>query len=225
MVALIGFTARDPRPRRRPGSRRCRWPRSPQYWLGPVLTTVFLAIVVFSMFALIVVAAASNSRLLFAMARDGLLPGSALLRRVNARTGTPVPALVALAGRVPGAARVRHARGRRVRRARRRHRARAVPGLPAHPRRLPGPAQAAARARRGRVPAGRVGDAGGRARDAVADRRRRVADRAGGVPRRRLRRARRRSRWPGSGTSRCCAAGCATGRRGSAPRTRRRCRS
>ena len=65
------------------------------YWLGPTLTTVFLAIVVFSMFALIVVAAASNSRLIFAMARDGLLPGSALLRRVNARTGTPVPALIA----------------------------------------------------------------------------------------------------------------------------------
>ncbi|TCK21363.1 APC family permease [Pseudonocardia endophytica] len=65
------------------------------YWLGPTLTTVFLAIVVFSMFALVVVAAASNSRLIFAMARDGLLPGSRLLRRVNERTGTPVPALVA----------------------------------------------------------------------------------------------------------------------------------
>lgn len=65
------------------------------YWLGPALTKVFLAIVVFSMFALVVVAAASNSRLIFAMARDGLLPGSGLLRRVNARTGTPVPALVA----------------------------------------------------------------------------------------------------------------------------------
>jgi len=65
-----------------------------EYWLGPVPTKVFLAIVVFSMFALVVVAAASNSRLIFAMARDGMLPFSHVLRRVNARTSTPVPALV-----------------------------------------------------------------------------------------------------------------------------------
>jgi amino acid transporter len=39
-------------------------------------------------------AAASNSRLLFAMARDRLLPGSRLLARVNATTATPIPALV-----------------------------------------------------------------------------------------------------------------------------------
>jgi amino acid transporter len=64
------------------------------YWLGPVLTDVFLVVVVFSMFALLVVAAASNSRLIFAMARDGLLPASAALRRVHARTATPVVALV-----------------------------------------------------------------------------------------------------------------------------------
>jgi amino acid transporter len=65
------------------------------YWLGPVLTRIFLAVVVFSMFALVVVAAASNSRLVFAMARDGLLPFSGWLKRLNASTGTPVPALVA----------------------------------------------------------------------------------------------------------------------------------
>jgi amino acid transporter len=65
-----------------------------EYWLGPTATAVFLAIVVFSMFALIVVAAASNSRLIFAMARDGMLPFSRALQRVNARTSTPVPALV-----------------------------------------------------------------------------------------------------------------------------------
>jgi amino acid transporter len=47
------------------------------------------------MFALVVVAAASNSRLVFAMARDGLLPFSGWLKRLNASTGTPVPALVA----------------------------------------------------------------------------------------------------------------------------------
>ncbi|MCD2189795.1 APC family permease [Actinomycetospora soli] len=64
------------------------------YWLGPVLTDVFLVVVVFSMFALLVVAAASNSRLIFAMARDGLLPASRALSRVNAATATPVFALV-----------------------------------------------------------------------------------------------------------------------------------
>ncbi len=65
-----------------------------EYWLGPAATAVFLAIVVFSMFALVVVAAASNSRLIFAMARDGMLPFSGALQRVNARTSTPVPALL-----------------------------------------------------------------------------------------------------------------------------------
>jgi amino acid transporter len=40
----------------------------------------------------------STSRMLFAFARDGGLPGAALLRRVNARTGTPVvPTTVAAA--------------------------------------------------------------------------------------------------------------------------------
>jgi amino acid transporter len=65
-----------------------------EYWLGPALTKVFLAIVVFSMFALVVVAAASNSRLIFAMARDNMLPFSNVLRRVHSRTNTPIAALV-----------------------------------------------------------------------------------------------------------------------------------
>ena len=93
MVALVGFTAAIPD--------LAQIQSSPvplaaiaEYWLGPVLTRVFLAVVVFSMFALIVVAAASNSRLIFAMARDGMLPLSGWLRRINPRTGTPVPALV-----------------------------------------------------------------------------------------------------------------------------------
>ncbi|MHA6785439.1 amino acid permease [Pseudonocardia saturnea] len=50
----------------------------------------FLLIMAFSMFALIVVAAAANSRLTFAMARDGMLPFSALLRRVHPDT-VPAP--------------------------------------------------------------------------------------------------------------------------------------
>jgi amino acid transporter len=68
------------------------------YWLGETLTKVLLIVVVFSMFALTVVAAAASARLIFAMARDNLLPGSTALRRVNPSTKTPVIALlVALA--------------------------------------------------------------------------------------------------------------------------------
>lgn len=93
MVALVGFTVAIPD--------LAQIQASPvplaaiaEYWLGPGLTRVFLAVVVFSMFALIVVAAAANSRLIFAMARDGMLPFSGWLRKVNARTATPVPALL-----------------------------------------------------------------------------------------------------------------------------------
>ena len=93
MVALVGFTVAIPD--------LATVSASPvplaaiaEYWLGPALTKVFLAVVVFSMFALIVVAAAANSRLIFAMARDGMLPYSGWLRQVHARTNTPVPALI-----------------------------------------------------------------------------------------------------------------------------------
>jgi amino acid transporter len=94
MFALVGFTLAIPD---LPAIQASPVPLAAiaEYWLGPVVTKIFLAIVVFSMFALIVVAAASNSRLIFAMARDGMLPFSAALRRVHPRTGTPVPALVA----------------------------------------------------------------------------------------------------------------------------------
>jgi amino acid transporter len=93
MIALVGFTAAIP------DLAQIRESPVPlaaiaEYWLGPVLTRVFLAVVVFSMFALIVVAAAANSRLIFAMARDGMLPFSGWLRRINPRTATPVPALL-----------------------------------------------------------------------------------------------------------------------------------
>jgi amino acid transporter len=93
MIALVGFTAAIP------DLAQIRESPVPlaaiaEYWLGPVLTRVFLAIVVFSMFALIVVAAAANSRLIFAMARDGMLPFSGWLRQINPRTATPVPALL-----------------------------------------------------------------------------------------------------------------------------------
>lgn len=69
-----------------------------EYWLGTAATGLFLVVVIFSMFALAVVGAAANSRLLFAMARDNLLPFSTALRTVDARTGTPVPALLTSLG-------------------------------------------------------------------------------------------------------------------------------
>lgn len=94
MVALVGFTLAIPD---LPAAQASPVPLAmiAEYWLGPVLTKVFLAVVVFSMFALAVVGAAAGSRLIFAMARDGMLPFSGLLRRVHGGTGTPVAALVA----------------------------------------------------------------------------------------------------------------------------------
>ncbi|MFC4942610.1 APC family permease [Pseudonocardia sp. GCM10023141] len=93
MVALVGFTLAIPD---LPGAQASPVPLAfiAEFWLGPVVTKVFLAVVVFSMFALCVVGAAAGSRLIFAMARDGMLPFSGLLRRVNGGTGTPVAALV-----------------------------------------------------------------------------------------------------------------------------------
>jgi len=64
------------------------------YWLGENLTKVLLLVVVFSMFALTVVYVAAAARLIFAMARDNMLPGSSVLRRVNPGTRTPISALL-----------------------------------------------------------------------------------------------------------------------------------
>jgi amino acid transporter len=61
--------------------------------MGPALARTFIGIVVFSMFALTVIGGAANARLLYAMARDNMLPGSRWLRAVNPATRTPVPAL------------------------------------------------------------------------------------------------------------------------------------
>jgi amino acid transporter len=65
-----------------------------QYWIGSGLSRAFVAVVVFSMFALTVIGAAANTRLLYAMSRDNMLPGSRLLRQVNPTTKTPIPALI-----------------------------------------------------------------------------------------------------------------------------------
>src|SRR4051794_31539088 len=64
-----------------------------QYWIGSGWARFFTAVVVFSMFALTVVGAAANARLIFAMSRDNMLPGSSLWKNVNPKTKTPLPAL------------------------------------------------------------------------------------------------------------------------------------
>src|SRR3954471_11420784 len=64
-----------------------------QYWIGSGWSRFFVAIVVFSMFALCVVGAAANARLIYAMSRDNMLPGSSWWKRVNPQTKTPLPAL------------------------------------------------------------------------------------------------------------------------------------
>ncbi|MGH9592291.1 MAG: APC family permease, partial [Bryobacteraceae bacterium] len=55
----------------------------------------FVLLVVFvSVFACALASLALTSRLLFAMARDNMFPFSKILSRVNARHGTPIPAIV-----------------------------------------------------------------------------------------------------------------------------------
>jgi amino acid transporter len=93
MVALIGFTLAIP------GLRSVEHSQLPlltigSYWLGPMLTKVFVVFILFSMFAITIVGAAAQARLVYALARDNMLPWSRALRRVSNRTGTPVVALV-----------------------------------------------------------------------------------------------------------------------------------
>ena len=93
MIALIGFTVAIP------DLSAVQQAPEPlvvitQHWLGDGLTRVFLAIVVFSMFALAVVGAAAGARLIYAMSRDNMLPFSGLWRRINPRSRTPIPALL-----------------------------------------------------------------------------------------------------------------------------------
>lgn len=94
MVALIGFALAIPDLRKIAAS---PVPLADifGYWLGSGLTKVFLLFVVFSIFSLSVVGTAATGRLIFSLARDNMLPMSSLLRRVDPRTRTPIPALLA----------------------------------------------------------------------------------------------------------------------------------
>src|SRR4030088_3494774 len=68
------------------------------YWLGPVVSRLFLVAGVYSVFALIVVSVAAVARTFFALSRDNVLPGSSVLARVNPRSQTPVPAIILSTG-------------------------------------------------------------------------------------------------------------------------------
>jgi len=91
MIVLIGFTIAVPNDA---VIAEFGLPGVFQYWIGAELARTFVGIVVFSMFALTVVGGAASARLLYAMARDNMLPGSKALAKVNPRTLTPLPALL-----------------------------------------------------------------------------------------------------------------------------------
>jgi len=96
MIALIGFTVAIP------SIKAVEAPGLPLlviagYWLPSWLVKVFIAFVIFSMFAILVVGAGAQARLAYSMARDNMLPFSGTLRRVNRRTQTPIIALLVFA--------------------------------------------------------------------------------------------------------------------------------
>jgi amino acid transporter len=62
--------------------------------LGPVMERILLAGIAFAMFGAGMVMMAACSRQVFAMARDARFPAHGLMRRVNPRTQTPVPATI-----------------------------------------------------------------------------------------------------------------------------------
>ena len=67
--------------------------------LGPLAETSLLAVVTYAFFACGMVVMATGARLVFAMSRDARFPAHRLMRRVDPRTRTPVPAtLLILAG-------------------------------------------------------------------------------------------------------------------------------
>lgn len=62
--------------------------------LGPVMERILLTGIAFAMFSGGMVMMASCSRMVYAMARDSRFPAHNLMRRVNPRTRTPVPATI-----------------------------------------------------------------------------------------------------------------------------------
>jgi amino acid transporter len=93
MIALIGFTIAIP------SIKAVESSGTPLlviagYWLPSWLVTTFIAFVIFSMFAILVVGSGAQARLAFSLARDNMLPFSGSLKKVNLRTQTPIVALL-----------------------------------------------------------------------------------------------------------------------------------
>jgi amino acid transporter len=93
MIALIGFTIAIP-DLKAVESAPLPLLAIAGYWLPSWLVKVFVAFVIFSMFAILVVGAGAQSRLAYSMSRDNMLPFSGTLRRINARSQTPIVALL-----------------------------------------------------------------------------------------------------------------------------------
>ncbi len=93
MVALIGFTVAIPSLKAVESSPLPLLVIA-GYWLPSWLVKVFVAFVIFSMFAILVVGSGAQARLVYSMSRDNMLPFSGALRKINARSQTPVVALL-----------------------------------------------------------------------------------------------------------------------------------
>jgi amino acid transporter len=96
MIALIGFTIAIP-DLKMVESAPLPLLAIASYWLPSWLVKVFVAFVIFSMFAILVVGAGAQARLAYSMARDNMLPFSGVLKKVNASTQTPIVALLVFA--------------------------------------------------------------------------------------------------------------------------------
>jgi len=96
MIALIGFTVAIP-DLKTVESSPLPLLTIVGYWLPSWLVKVFVAFVVFSMFAILVVGAGAQARLAYSMSRDNMLPFSGSLRKINVRSQTPIIALLVFA--------------------------------------------------------------------------------------------------------------------------------
>jgi amino acid transporter len=93
MIALIGFTIAIP-DLKTVESAPLPLLVIAGYWLPSWLVKVFVAFVIFSMFAILVVGSGAQARLVYSMSRDNMLPFSGTLRRINVRSQTPIIALL-----------------------------------------------------------------------------------------------------------------------------------
>lgn len=96
MIALIGFTVAIPNLKTVESSPLPLLTIA-GYWLPSWLVKVFVAFVIFSMLAILVVGSGAQARLTYSLARDNMVPFSAQLRKVNLRTQTPIVALLVFA--------------------------------------------------------------------------------------------------------------------------------